>query len=56
MGFQLKLIRADQDLADIPIITEKDMLSDPVFNRRTLFNVDNDIKVQYVRRVGSDGE
>ena len=54
--FQLKLIRTDQAVADIPIITEKDMLSDPIFRRRTLDNVDNDIKVQYVRRIGESVE
>jgi len=54
--FKLKLVRADQAVADIPIVTEKDMLDDPIFRRRTLCGVDNDIKIQYIRRVGSDGE
>jgi len=48
--WKLKLIRADQAIAALPVITEEQMLDKPKFSRKTWQDTFNDIKVQYYKR------
>jgi len=54
--FALKLLRKDGVVADFPLIDERDFVEEPVFIRRTYDQTINDMKVQYVKRLGADIE
>jgi len=50
--FAIKLLRKDGVVADFPLLDERDFVEEPVFSRRMDNDTINDMKVQYVKRVG----
>lgn len=46
----LKLIRQDEEVANIPVISQEDMLEPITFNRRSWLELINEVKVQYSER------
>ena len=50
--FHAKLLRDDENLVDLPIITEDEMLDDLQLSRSSWLDTINEIKIQYVRRTG----
>jgi hypothetical protein len=55
-SFKLKLLRNDEAVESIPILSEEDYLSPPVMSRKPQAGCPNDVKVQYAQIVGFSGE
>jgi hypothetical protein len=55
-SFKLILLRNDEAVESLPIVSESSLLSPPSFSRKALEECPNDVKVQYAQIVGFSGE
>lgn len=48
--FKIKLFRGGDDVDEMPVVDEKDCLTEPLFERPSFLGTLNDVKVQYAKR------
>lgn len=53
--FHLKLLRADEEIGGLPVVTEDEIIDDLEINRKSWLDVITEIKIQYVRNVYAGG-